>query len=364
MAVVWNKGQLIPDQRAGGSHKPTVAGKEEPRMLLINQIRHTIFAANISVLISVLCSLLLLGCGDCVDTVEKAADRIAEESAKKPKFLVVLADETESFALYKRGEITPIRISSIEGNIQDVEWELNAGKVCQQLRDAFLKARYFLPEQPKFREIGESEWVVEDYLIKKENGRLNLYATVFWPEILPWIARMASHLEQGDKFCVIGIDEQGFNTDDVRIDIKSISESFMESRQQKIQMVKDLKQLTRRQEKHTKTDVLGALYHAAYLLNNQANENGKNTHRGLIAIFSDLIQEPALPNIQDASNLKFPADTEIYCFYVNATGKERWDKLVETWTEVLSSTGLPATNIRFYQRAEMASKFDEVYTFH
>jgi hypothetical protein len=202
------------------------------------------------------------------------------------RFVIVLADETDSFALYEHGEIT----------------------------------------------------------------------TMFWQEILPYIAKIANNLQPGEKFCVIGIDEHGFDTDDVRIPIITLDENPLKAVQQKKKIIKDIKNLSRRKEKHRSTDILGALYHAAHFLNKQKD----NTHEGLVIIFSDMIQEPKFPTLKDAEKLKFPPKINIYCYYVNATGRDKWEKIVNRWVTILKPTNLEITKDCFYQRGEMQSQFNKV----
>lgn len=206
------------------------------------------------------------------------------ESEKNPRFVMVLVDETESFALYKEGKIT----------------------------------------------------------------------TMFWPETLPWIAKIVTRLQPGERFCVIGIDEHGFDTDDVRIDY-ILDEGFMRAAQEKIKIVQKVKELTRRKERHRSTDILGALYHAAYFLNKQ------DTHRGMIVIFSDMIQEPEIPTLKDAVDLNFPKGTEVYCFYVNASGRENWEKIVNIWLPIFKAVGLETTKDCFSQRGEISIIFNKLF---
>ncbi len=204
----------------------------------------------------------------------------------KPRFVIVLVDETESFAIYKNGKVE----------------------------------------------------------------------AMFWQEIIPCVVKVVQNLQPGEKFCVIGIDDHGFDTDDIRIPIQTLDEGILKAIQQKKEIIRKVKALERRKEKHRITDILGALQHTAYLLKKQ------DSYRDVVVIFSDMIQEPNLPTVKQASGLKFPGDTKVYCLYVNAIGQENWDKLINAWGLVFKSAGVNVSrDSNFYQRGEIDSNdFDRI----
>ncbi|MBU0568645.1 hypothetical protein KJ693_01230 [bacterium] len=305
------------------------------------------------------CLLLLQGCS---------------EVKKKPRFVIALVDETESFALYKGGKLASeyvFSITNLEGSQgggcsckalrerRDIDKfinELNEGKISEGLKQAFLEGRYFLSDNAGVNRKSDIEWEVGDYLVKKEDDKLKVYTTVFWPEALRWVAKIVESLQPDEKFCLIGIDERGFETDDTRTPINTIYERQLKAIQQKRKIIKDqVRELTRRKDKHKSTDILGALYHAAHFLNKQ------DTHEGTIVIFSDMKQEPKPPTLKDASDLSFPKDTRAYCFYVNASGKQNWQKVTDIWLPIFKSAGLEATKDCFYQRNNVESGFNEAF---
>lgn len=188
-----------------------------------------------------------------------------------------------------------------------------------------------------------------------ETDSFKLDNTMFWPEVLPWIATIVNRLQPGDKFCVIGIDGHGFDTDDVRIPIETLDESTLKAVIQKRGISERVMALTRRQERHRATDILGALYHATYFLE---KEKG---YRRTIIIFSDMIHYPWPPTTEDAADLWFPEDTEVYCFYVNASGRKNWENIINTWVSIFNSAGLQVTKDCFYQRDEVKSQIDKIF---
>lgn len=178
---------------------------------------------------------------------------------------------------------------------------------------------------------------------------------LYWPEFIPWVAKIAEKLSPSDAFCVIGIDDHGFDDDDIRIPITTLDENTLKAVIQKKSLVRNIKALTRRQEKYKATDITGALSQAAYLLQKDPSRKSE------IVIFSDMIQEPLAPTPKSVKNLNFPNGTELNCFYVSASGRDKWETVVDTWVKVLQSTGLDVSIKNFHQRGEMSLQFNNVF---
>lgn len=218
-----------------------------------------------------------------------ACDKIAEEIGKneKPRFVIVLLDETGSFALEQEG-----------------------------------------------------------------------VKTQFWSEIIPWASRIVDSLNPGEGFGLIGIDDQGFDTEDIRISLEVMDEGVLKANIQKKELKKRVKELTRR-EGANYTDIMGALSHAAYLLNNM---EGK--YQGIIVIFSDMVQTQK-KGLSDELKCHFPDGTKGYCFYVNATGQGKWDFLINKWDAIFKGLNLdvkkPDGKLHFYQRGEMKQAFKNTF---
>jgi len=192
-----------------------------------------------------------------------------------------------------------------------------------------------------------------------ETGSFGIYRdgnpTMFWNEIIPLAASVIDRLEGGDRFAVVGIDDHGFDSDDVRIPEQTIDPRALIAFQQKSRIKRGIRELQPRQHRRPYTDILGALYHTAYFL---GRESG---YRNVVIIFSDMIQTPRYPTPNEARELKFPPETEIYCFYVNASemdeitgrvrpGIEEWRRLLDVWIPILRNAGVNVDERNFNQR--------------
>lgn len=190
--------------------------------------------------------------------------------------------------------------------------------------------------------------------------------TMFWNEVLPYICAIIRKIQPENLFGMIGIDEKGFETtsDDVRI-LQALPMSSGRTRLMKKTIEKMVASLQRRKEQHKTTDILGALEHAESLLttpqlnqDTQIEENQQQQVEYVIFIFSDMKQEPKMPTLQMAKNLKFPENTKIYCFYVNASGRQDWDKITKLWGSIFKQAGVKTYH--FYQRQQTKIKLGEI----
>ena len=151
----------------------------------------------------------------------------------------------------------------------------------------------------------------------------------YWEAVKPLVIQIVKKLDPGDQFVFIGIDEKGFQTDDVRIPFEIIDESYLKAEQQKKRIIREVRELERKKDIHNATDILGALKHSASL------DSGYQTR---IFCFSDMQQFPPL-NPQEATGLKFSQDTKVY-FFLNTVGEQEWNRTVSIWKPIIEGAGL------------------------
>lgn len=173
---------------------------------------------------------------------------------------------------------------------------------------------------------------------------------MFWNEIVEKAKRIVNFLNPGDKIVIIGIDDHGFDIDDIRVPEKTLDFDLYNFKRGKNILKKDIEALNRRKHKKNLTDILGALYHSAYFLKKHEGYNR------IIFIFSDMVQTPAFPKLEDTKNLQFPEGTKCFCFYVGATGRENWERIVGYWLPVFKRANLVIEERNFYQRGEEIEK--------
>jgi len=210
--------------------------------------------------------------------------------------------------------------------------------------------------------IGKTERLRFVIVLVDETGSFalsqNNEETHFWEEVIPWVGRIVDRLRPGEGFGLIGIDGHGFDTNDVRIGLETLDEGVLRAIGQKRVLKERVRELTRRRGAPA-TDIVGALYHAAYFL-----DRLDQRYQGVIVIFSDMMQTP-WETLGGAENLSFPYGTKCYAFYVNATGRTAWDNLVSTWGPILERARVEIYrddgNIHFYQRGEMEKVFNSIF---
>lgn len=171
----------------------------------------------------------------------------------------------------------------------------------------------------------------------------------FWPEVLPLIQQVADQLSPGDQFAMIGIDEHGFDEEDVILPFTVLDEAFLKAKLQKDGLRVAVGGLRPRKDKYRATDILGALRHAAYFAQSQPNR------KTIVFCFSDMRQEPVMPTLDESRDLSFPKGSEGYFFYVDAAGYQDWDRIVSVWEPILHRAGLDiytGNSLNFFQRGE------------
>jgi hypothetical protein len=203
-------------------------------------------------------------------------------------------------------------------------------------------------------------------VLMDETNSFQIDTTQFWPEIRSWTIEIVKQLEPGEGFGVIGIDDHGFDADDIRISPIVLDENVLVSTRQKRALVEQLQGLNKRHLLHNYTDIVGALYQTAELVREQQD------HQIMIIIFSDMIQTPSFPKISDVANLSFPTDSRVCCFYVNATrennklvGHEEWEKIVNAWIPIFNVVGLHYQNEQgdpqFYERGATKIALEKIF---
>jgi len=175
----------------------------------------------------------------------------------------------------------------------------------------------------------------------------------FWPEIIRIVQNIVSHLHPGDYFAVIGIDDHGFDFQDVRIPFTRLPQNILRASIAKRKLINSLRRLKPRSN-IPRTDIFGAIDHAAYLISHLRQTHNDIT-QGLVIVFSDMIQTAPLPTAQHT----FPDGTTGIFLYVNARGVNQWQKLIDSWKKRLSPLNL---NIQgFYQRGETQEALNVIF---
>lgn len=183
--------------------------------------------------------------------------------------------------------------------------------------------------------------------------------THYWPEVVSWVEEIVKSLQPGDKFCLIGIDDSSYGDDDVRIGIESLDEGTLKAITERRKLCNKVNALKRREGART-TDIAGGLQKAAHFLNASDSK-----YKGVIAIFSDMIQTPWRDLKNKTKGLSFPKDTQGYCFYVNATNMSKWGDLVNAWIPIFENARLNIKGddqkVRFYQRAQTGENISVIF---
>lgn len=175
--------------------------------------------------------------------------------------------------------------------------------------------------------------------------------SLYWQDALAMTKLIIQSLEPGDEFVVLAIDEVGFQEEDILVPFHQFDRAFLKSRIEKKRILNNIMNLSRRKEKYSRTDILGSMYQAAYFAARESE------FEIIIFCFSDMIQEPKWPTLADAKGLSFPPNATGYFFFVDASGQERWQKLVEAWKPIFENAGLEIYDdsaLNFFQHGESA----------
>ena len=175
--------------------------------------------------------------------------------------------------------------------------------------------------------------------------------TLYWEDALRLSCNIVKALKEGDKLIVLAINEKGFEEEDIIIDLQQFEMTFMRAKVRKNKIAREVLSLKRRKDTYKATDILGALFQAAYFA--EKNE----TDETIVFCFSDMRQEPRWPTQREAEGLRFPKNSAGYFFFVDASGRENWDRMINIWKPILSMSGLcEGDNINFFQYGESQNK--------
>lgn len=185
-----------------------------------------------------------------------------------------------------------------------------------------------------------------------QNSEHGVAKSLYWNDALAMTRIIVKQLNPGDELIVLAIDERGFEEEDILVPMHQFDRAFLKSRIEKKKIIRKIMALQRRKDKYSQTDILGALYQAAYF-------TGKETDfKTVIFCFSDMRQEPRWPTATEAKDLSFPPNTTAYFFFVDASGKERWQRLVDVWKPIFKHARLEIQDggsLNFFQYGESAT---------
>lgn len=190
-----------------------------------------------------------------------------------------------------------------------------------------------------------------------QNTTSGVAETMYWDDALKHSQKLVKQLKPGDEIVVLAIDEQGFEEEDILVPYQQLEKTFLKARVQQKHLSKQILKLKRRKEQYRSTDILGALYQAAYFANQEPERET------LIFCFSDMRQEPNWPTLADAKGLAFTSKTTGYFFFVDADGKTDWDKIIGIWRPIFQNAGLiinSNASLNFFQHGESTLHLNKI----
>lgn len=169
---------------------------------------------------------------------------------------------------------------------------------------------------------------------------------LLWDEAKNKTEEIVGLCQGGERFLVIGIDDHGFDTDDIRFAERALDDRPLMAVQQKREWIEEWSRVERRTPRTPETDILGALYQAAFFAKRQPR------YKPVILIFSDMVQEPKYPTLAEAADLSFPADSRCLCLYVLPKGRNTgWEDMMRVWIPIFQTAGLDMTEDKnFYPK--------------
>lgn len=166
------------------------------------------------------------------------------------------------------------------------------------------------------------------------NAERGTAQTLYWDEALKKIKVIVNGLHAKDEFVVLAINDLGFRDENILINLQQLDRSSLKARMEMRNLGSEVLRLKRPERKFTRTDILGALHQAAHIARRE------NLARTVLVCFSDMIQEPKLPTLEEARDLAFPANTRAYFYFVDASGLVRWNQVLQAWTPLLRRAGV------------------------
>ena len=116
--------------------------------------------------------------------------------------------------------------------------------------------------------------------------------------------------------------------------MQQFDRSGLKARLQTRQVAEQILKLKRPERKYRRTDITGALHQAAHIAN-------REKMAGTVVIcFSDMIQEPNLPTAAEVRDLHFPDHSGGYFYFVDASGLDKWNAVLQAWTPLLRAANM------------------------
>ena len=184
-----------------------------------------------------------------------------------------------------------------------------------------------------------------------------------WDLSVPVVQQALFHLRPKDRLSLVGIDHRGFDQEDVRIPVTTLSAGAFKSTTEKqalMETVRDLKPRPTSSGSRNDggevrgepkgTDMLGAIDQAAHL----AERNGEG-FRVKLMVLSDFQDEPIEGTSGARETRRFPDGTRFKAFYVvnlpGETGKQ-WYERVNEWVAAFGEAGLECSASDFLDPSE------------
>jgi hypothetical protein len=173
-----------------------------------------------------------------------------------------------------------------------------------------------------------------------------------WEAMRNQAALIASRLKNRDAFALIGIDDHGGDEDDVRVPLSIVQAptdlNVAMLNQQRQEIVQQVTKLRRRGNPQT-TDIVGPIKQALGIANMLSRDRDV-----VLAFFSDMQQDPKMPDAAAFKGIQFPTGTTAYCFYVAGTKRYDFPTTVDLWQRLLTSAGIRITTNDFHQQGTVA----------
>jgi hypothetical protein len=179
----------------------------------------------------------------------------------------------------------------------------------------------------------------------------------YWDKMIEQVQEVPLRLQPRGGMVVIAIDDEGFQPDDVLIDVAIIPEAALEARRVKDALREKVALLTRQPPKQRTTDVLGAIRQAADYAKRYRDPDGD----AVIMAFSDMQQTPRMPTAAEARDLAFPSGTAFHAFFVDATGYQAWNATLRAWQEILTNAGAPVSAANFHQKGQTSVEIERLF---
>lgn len=187
------------------------------------------------------------------------------------------------------------------------------------------------------------------------NTSRGIATSLYWQDALKMGKTIINKLSPGDRFIVLSIDEVSMQEEDVLMRLLELNQSSLRARLEKRKISREIMELKRRKEIYRSTDIIGALYHAAYFA---SKAEGFDIH---VFVFSDMKQEPTPPRLEDAADLVFPSGTKGYFFFVDVAGREQWSALLSLWRPIIEHAQLETdSNLNFFQAGEAQAELQRI----